>query len=254
MNCNPEETAMTPWLRKRIAYVLIAVAGAIAPLPRDTHAGGMPVIDTAAITQLMQQVRYWQQQVQYMADQLNTARAAYNAITGGRGMEALVPITAAARNYLPPDYAELMSVVNNASATYAGIASQVQSIMAANAVLTGGQIGVLSPQQQRIVTQGRQAAATLQMIAQQAQQNTSQRFGALQQLITAIGTAGDQKAIQDLQGRIAAEQTMLTVEQTKLQALYQMAQAQELQRQQMVRESAVRAVGSLSTANHPAFP
>lgn len=254
MNANPEETAMTPWLRKRIAYVLIAVAGAIAPLPRATHAGGMPVIDAAAISQLMQQVKYWQQQVQYMADQLYTARAAYSAITGGRGMEALLPITAAARNYLPSDYAELMSVVNNASVTYAGIASQVQSIMAANAVLTGGQIGVLSPQQQRILTQGRQAAATLQMIAQQAQQNTSQRFGALQQLVTAIGAAGDQKAIQDLQGRIAAEQTMLTVEQTKLQALYQMAQAQELQRQQMVRESAVRAVGSLSTANHPAFP
>jgi type IV secretion system protein VirB5 len=121
-------------------------------------------------------------------------------------------------------------------------------------VLTSGQVGALSPAQQRIVNQGRQAAAVLQMVTQQAQANTSQRFGALQQLVNAIGTAGDTKAIQDLQARIQAEQTMLTVEQTKLQSLYQMAQAQELQRGQTVREGAAASFGSPGAGRHVAFP
>jgi type IV secretion system protein VirB5 len=62
-----------------------------------------------------------------------------------------------------------------------------------------------------------------------------------------IGVAGDDKAIQDLQGRIGAEQTMLTTEQTKLQALYQFAQAQELQREQVAREGAVNQLGQQSS-------
>lgn len=240
---------------KRMAIALVAVLAVGASVPqRPAQAAGIPVIDVAAIAQLLKQITYWQQQIQGMVSQLNQLRASYQAITGGRGMEALMPLSNMARNYLPPDYAELMSVINNASGTYAGLSSQVQSIMAANAVLTNGQLGALSPQQQRIVNQGRQSAAMLQMLTQEAQRNTSQRFAALQQLITAIGRSGDDKAIQDLQGRIAAEQNMLTVEQTKMQALYQMAQAQELQRQQMVREGAVQSFGSMATARNPAFP
>lgn len=245
---------MTRRTMKLFAAVLSAAALALGGPLRPAAAGGLPVIDVAALTQLMQQVLYWQQQIQAMANQLAQAQAAYRAITGGRGMEALVPITTAARNYLPPDYQQLMDVANNASVTYSGIANQVQAIMAANAVLTNGQVGALSPAQQRIVNQGRQAAAVLQMVTQQAQQNTSQRFGALQQLVTAIGAAGDTKAIQDLQARIQAEQTMLTVEQTKLQSLYQMAQAQELQREQMAREGAADSFGSSTTVRQLKFP
>ena len=53
----------------------------------------------------------------------------------------------------------------------------------------------------------------------------SDRFTSLQQLISAIGGATDQKASLDLNARIAAEQGMLQNEQTKLQVLYQVAQS-----------------------------
>lgn len=245
-------------MKARVVRMLLAwftgVVLALGAPPPSAQAGGFPVIDVAALAELIKQVIYWERQIKGMMDQLNQLRETYSAITGGRGMEALLPYTSQERNYLPADYAELMNVVNNASVTYSGLANQVQSIMAANSVLTGGQVAALSPRQQRIVNEGRQAAAMLQMITRAAHQNTSQRFAALQQLIWAIGRAGDDKAIQDLQGRIAAEQTMLTVEQTKLQSLYQMAQAQELQRQQMVREGAAQAAGSITTARHPSFP
>src|SRR2546429_8104657 len=73
----------------------------------------------------------------------------------------------------------------------------------------------------------RQSAALLEALTHQALANSSSRFAAIQQLIDAIARAGDQKAILDLQARIAAELGMLQNEQTKLQALYQSAEAQQ---------------------------
>ena len=84
-------------------------------------------------------------------------------------------------------------------------------------------------------------------MARAALQNSSDRFASLQQLITAIGTAADQKGSLDLTARIAAEEGMLQNEQTKLQSLYQVAQSQEWARAQRAREQAIADQGSLRT-------
>ena len=91
----------------------------------------------------------------------------------------------------------------------------------------------------------RQSTATLQTITQQALAATSERFSAIQQLVNAIGGARDAKAVMDLQARIGAEQGMLQNDQTKLQVLYQAAQAQQWALQQRTREQAVTDIGSL---------
>lgn len=226
-------------LRQAVAVMMLFGSLSVAGPAR----AGIPVIDVANLTQAIQQVLAWAQQYQQMMQQIGQMQAAYNAITGGRGMEALLPMTNLARNYLPPDYSEMLNVMNNASVTYSALASQVQGIVNSNAVLSPAQIGALSSQAQQAINQGRQAAAMLEMMTRQAQQTSSQRFGSMQGLISAIGGASDDKAIQDLQGRIAAEQAMLINEQTKLQAMYQMAQAQELRRQQQEREKAASSVG-----------
>lgn len=215
---------------------------------------GIPVIDVANLAQAIQQVLAWAQQYQQMVQQYQQLQQSYAAITGGRGMEAVMPITNAARNYLPQDYSELANVMNNTSTTYSGMATQVRGIMSTNAVLSNGQVSGMSGQAQQVINLGRQSAALLETISREAQRNSSQRMASQQQLITAIGGASDDKAIQDLQGRIAAEQAMLTVDQTKLQAMYQLAQAQELQRQQMAREVSIVQTGtaaSLPAVAHP---
>ena len=55
---------------------------------------------------------------------------------------------------------------------------------------------------------------------------TSQRFATLQQLINAIRRAGDQKAVLDLQARMAGESAMLQNEQSKLTTLFQLVEAE----------------------------
>ena len=236
-------------MRRHLLAFFFAAAAFLAPL----HASaGIPVIDVTAVANLMQQVMYWQQQISAMQKQYDQLRQSkdqlaltYGAMTGTRGMEQLLPTSELARNYLPPSYGELMNTLNGSSASYAGLASHVQSIMRANSVLSGSQMDALSPEMRQIVEQGRQSAAMLNGMTQSAYQNTGQRFSALQQLINRIATAQDPKAIQDLQARIQAEQNMLTNEQTKLQSLYQMAQAEEAAQLQRLRERAINDVGSV---------
>jgi len=244
-------------MRKKLIGFMIAAASLLAPL--HAHAG-IPVIDFTAIANLIQQLGAWEQQLSGMQKQYDQLRQSndqlqqtYNAMTGTRGMDQLLPTTNAARNYLPSTYSDLMSTVNGTSPGYSGLSSQIQSIMNANSILSSSQMNALSPEMRQVVEQGRQAAAMLSGTTQTAYQNTNQRFSALQQLIDRIGTSQDPKAIQDLQARIQAEQTMLTNEQTKLQSLYETARSEELAQQQRIREKAMMDVGTVKSMSSVSY-
>jgi type IV secretion system protein VirB5 len=90
-----------------------------------------------------------------------------------------------------------------------------------------------------------------QALAQEALANASGRFAAIQGLIAAISTAGDQKAILDLQARISAELGMLQNEQTKVQVLYQATQAQESSVRQQMRERVIEEHGRFESRLQP---
>ncbi len=200
------------------------------------------VIDVGAIMQLVQEVSTMEQQVETAKQQLSQARSELDSMTGGRGMQSLLSGTT--RNYLPSNWAQLQSVLTSATGTYGALSATVQNLITANSVLTAQQLAALSPAERARVQAARNSAALLQATAQQALANTSDRFASLQQLIDAIPSATDQKGILDLQARIAAEEGMLQNEHTKLDVLYQAAQAQEWARQQQIREQAVNDVGS----------
>jgi type IV secretion system protein VirB5 len=237
----------------RLSHVLrITLVFLMALMPVTVvRAQGIPVIDVAAVLQLIQQVQYWMQQIQLMKTQLDQLQRTYAAATGPRGMENL--LAGGARNYLPPDWNQMIGVLNNNSVSYSDLATQARAVMDANAILSRTQLSQLSPEQRQIVEQGRRSVALMQVTSRVAYQNTSQRFAAIQRLINAIGRAADGKAIQDLQGRIAAEQAMLQNEQTKLQVLSQAAHAEQWAQQQRVREESLNAVGNYKKANHPTF-
>lgn len=237
-------------LRRRM--VEIALLSFLALMPTNAlRAQGIPVIDIAAVLQLMQQVQYWMQQIQLMKTQLDQLQQTHAAVTGARGMQNL--LSDSMRNYLPPDWTQIIGVLNSNSATYSGLANQARAVMDANAILSRTQLNALSPEQRQMVEQGRKSVAMMQVMSRVAYQHTSQRFSAIQQLINAIAGAADVKAIQDLQGRIAAEQAMLQNEQTKLQVLSQAAQAEQWAQQQRVREESLNALGNYKKANHPTF-
>jgi hypothetical protein len=209
---------------------------------RPAHAQ-FAVIDVASLAQLIQQYETLQQELTTAENQLNQARSAYAAITGSRGMQNLLSGTN--RNYLPTNWSQLSQVMGGSSGAYPGLAANVTSIQNSNAVLTPAQVAALSPTEQAQLAQARQNPALLQATSRTALANSSDRFSSLQQLISTIGSATDEKASLDLTARITAEQAMEQNEQTKLQVLYQVAQAQEWSRAQQVRERAIADQGSL---------
>ena len=193
------------------------------------------VIDVGAIAELIQQVQQMQQALQTAQNELNQAQQAYQSITGLRGMQNL--LSNINRNYLPPTWPQIPTA----------LASPIQSQVKTNSVLTTAQVAALSPAEQQQLNAARGNAALLQVATQHAYATTSSRFASVQTLINAIPSATDQKGILELQARIQAEQGMLQTDSTKLNVLYQAAQAQELARRQSAIEQVVAGVGNLRT-------
>jgi type IV secretion system protein VirB5 len=203
------------------------------------------VIDVTSIRQLIQEYQTLQQQLTTAQSQLSQAQAQYGAMTGTRGMQNLLSGTP--RNYLPSSWAQLSAAMSGTSAAFPALGIEVGTLISANAVLTPAQVAALSPTEQADLMAARQSAALLAAISHTALANSSNRFASLQQLISAIAVASDQKAALDLTARIAGEQGMLQNESTKLQVLSQVAQSQEWTRAQRVRERSIADQGSLRT-------
>jgi type IV secretion system protein VirB5 len=212
-------------------------------LATGTAQAAWPVIDVGAIAQLVSQLRTMQNQLTTARDQLTEARSTLNSLTGTRGMEQL--LTDAPRNYLPTDWTELADTLTNTSARYGALAADVQRLITQNSVLPASDLARLTPTQQRVISESRQNSAGLAALTRAALQTSSGRFASLNELIRAISTATDPKAVYDLQARIAAETGMLQNEATKLQALYQGQAAQEALRVQRLREQGIADTGSL---------
>ena len=155
------------------------------------------------------------------------------------------------RNYLPPDWAQLSSALDGADPAYGALGASAQRALAEDTVLAAPQFDTLPGPERAQIVSDRANAALLQVISRQALSNASGRFASLQDLIGAIGTAGDQKAILDLTARIGAEQAMLENEQTKLHTLFAAAQAEHWADKERARERAIAARGDFATRFRP---
>ncbi len=221
----------------------MGVLGVLLSIGITPSAQAIPVVDAGAIAQLIKQVTAMKQQLTVARDHLTQAKQTFQSMNGSRGMEKLLSGTV--RNYLPADWAQLDAAIRQGIGSYQALAADVQAAIQGNAVLSAQQLALFSPAEREQLDAARRSAAMLQVTARQALSATSNRFASIQQLIDAIPRAQDPKAIMDLQARIAAEQGMLANEQTKLQVLYQAAQAEEWARVQRAREQAIADIGSL---------
>jgi type IV secretion system protein VirB5 len=225
-----------------LSWVLLLAA---APAAQAQFA----VIDVASLTQLISQVQTLEQQVETARNQLAQAQSEYQSITGTRSMEQLLGGTV--RNYLPMSWATLQAALEGSGSTYRGLTAGMQDAVRLDSVLSAGQLAELSPRASAQLQSGRYSAARLQSVTHEALANSSGRFAGIQQLIDAIPRANDQKGILDLQARISAELGMLQNEQTKLQVLYQGAQADQWADAQRLRELAVAGHGQFDLRFQP---
>ena len=232
----------------RLSLCLIGPLLVFAPLANAQ----VSVVDFAALARLATQVQTLEAQLATARSQLSQAQSALNTMTGSRGMQLLLGATV--RNYLPADWSGFASALANTNGAYGALGASLQAALRANAILSPAALAALGPLHSAQLTVGRQNAALLQVSAQQALSRTSSQFTALQQLISAIGGATDQKAILELATRIAAEQGMAANEQTKMQVLHAALDGAAWTDQQRTRELAILGHGQFATRFQPTLP
>ena len=233
-------------LSSRVPVLYLVVLLGAAPAAHAQWA----VVDAPAIVQLIQEVQTMSQQLATARAQLQSAQQALQAMTGDRGMGGLLSGTP--RNYLPSNWSQVTAALQGHGAGgYSGLSADVQSTMAADAVLSPQRLATLSPADRQQILAARQWNAMQQALSHEALANASGRFSAIQTLIAAISTAGDQKASLDLQTRISAELGMLQNEQTKLLVLSQATHAQESSLRQQALEQAIVDHGRFQTRFQP---
>jgi len=228
--------------RRAVLLLICCIAGLPAAYAQ------FAVIDVASVTQLVSEVQTLEQQLATARADLAQAQSAYQSTVGGRGMERLLSGTQ--RNYLPTDWGSLQSAFGSGG-SYSALSADISGLLTKNAILTPQQVGGLSPAVGQQLQSDRQTVAMLEALSHQALATTSMRFASLQQLIDAISRAGDQKASLDLHARIGAELGMLQNEQTKLQTLYQSAQAEQWANELRMRERIVAAHGDFASRFRP---
>jgi hypothetical protein len=234
-----------PLSGKRLFVIFAALGGGI-PVAHAQFA----VIDVASVTQLISEVNTLQQQLSTAQAGLAQAQASYRSTVGDRGMGQLLAGTP--RNYLPANWSGVQGALQGAGGSYPALSADLSAAMNANAILSMQRVAALPPAASQQLQAERQSVALLQALSHQSLAETSNRFASLQQMIDAIGRAGDQKSALDLQARIGAEVLMLQNEQTKVQLLYQGALAQQWANEQSARERAVAGHGEFTTRFHPA--
>jgi type IV secretion system protein VirB5 len=206
------------------------------------------VVDAPAIVQLIQEVETTAQQLATAKDQLLQAKLALQTMTGDRGMQQLLSGTN--RNYLPSDWTQVTGILQGAGG-FGALSTDLRSVMSANAVLSPQRLASLPPSGQQLIQSERQWSAMQQALSHQALSSASNRFASIQNLISAISSASDQKGILDLQARISAELGMLQNEQLKVQILNQSTQAQQTSLRQQAREQVIDGHGRFDARFQP---
>ena len=217
-------------------------------------AATIPVVDVSAVRQLLQEVAAWNQQLEGMRLQLAQLQQTRVALTGSRGMDQLMPVPLAARNYLPPDWNGLAGLFAGGGGDASELASATRSQVESSAILAAADVSRLSPALQELLGAERAAVATGQALSRAAYAHSSDRFAALSMLIDKIRATPDAKAIAELQGRIAAEQAMLANEGAKLVALAHLTDAEHMRRDLTRRELVVQGHGTFGMRFQPAPP
>lgn len=175
-------------------------------------AGGVPVID---VTELPRHL----EKIYEMQKQLKQAQQAYEAAIGNRNVGALFSNPTLAK-YLP---SEMKSVYQDyANKNWGGLADRVATLSNGEQ-LNGTQKQILEAVINRQTRSLYENRATFEKVMQEA----GERYNQIARLMNTIDLSTDPKMAQDLQNRIAVEQAMLQLQQTQVELMGHLRQAEK---------------------------
>ncbi|WP_299453344.1 P-type DNA transfer protein VirB5 [uncultured Pigmentiphaga sp.] len=203
-------------MRKAVlAAAMAAFLGASGPV----LASGIPVFDATRAADFIQQFARMKEQLDTARQQLAEAQRLFDSMSGIRGFGDLFRNTGL-REYLPDDLRSIYDSVNGGG--YAGISGSIQDILRQEQLGSGS----IDDLQRAIGERSRNAAATDKAVGLRGYEGAQRRLAQIEALTDEIARTQDQKAIEELQARIAAEQAAIQNEMTKLQLIAHLRQAE----------------------------
>lgn len=199
----------------------VAAAVLIAFGANGARAQGIPVIDVANLVQTILQVLNDVTKISNQVQQITELQNQLNSINGIRNLGQVFnnPML---KNYVPAEAYTYLNAVNTSG--YSGLNATAKALRDAGMVyncmdLAGGartdcQATLAQPYQQK-------------GLLQDAMKSASGRLSQINALMDQINGTSDQKAIQEIQARIGAENALLAHEVSQVQMLQGMADSEE---------------------------
>ena len=199
----------------------IAIAALLTLAAPASHAQGIPVIDVANLVQTVQQVVNDLTKISNQIQQITQLQAQITSMNGMR-MLGTVANNPMLRNYVPANAYTVVNAITSSgygglNATAKGLrdAGMVYNCLdLAGAARTACQAALAQPYQHKGLLQDAMTAA-------------SGRLAQISALMGQIDATTDQKAVQEIQARIGAENALLAHEASQVQMLQGMADSEE---------------------------
>ena len=205
--------------RLKVAAAACLVAGTIGA--GSSRAQGIPVIDVANLAQTIAQVMNDVTEISNQVQQITQLQNQLNSINGMRNLGNILnnPML---RNYVPAEAYTYLNAVNtsgysglNATAKTLRDAGMVYNCLdLAGAARTSCQAALAQPYQQK-------------GLLQDAMKSAAGRLTQINSLMDQINATTDQKAVQEIQARIGAENALVAHEVSQVQMLQGMADSEE---------------------------
>jgi len=243
---------------KKVLLAAVAVMTMLAGMPARSQ---IPVTDVLSLAQQIQQVLAWAQQYQQMVtslqnevDQITQLTNTYNAMTGSRGLGALLngPTQQSARRYLPGDMSQIYDLYNGSIVTgYSALTARINTLRTTLSTLPPGYFAGGSDADAEL-SRTMTGLATQRAMAEAAYRTTADRVPNVESLMSSIGSANDPKAISELQARISAEQVLAANDSNRIQLmLYQQQEERQEQEQRALERFSAAQRGPIPTATFP---
>jgi type IV secretion system protein VirB5 len=185
------------------------------------QAQGIPVIDAANLAQTIQQVANDITKINNQVQQIVRLQQQLDSMNGFRGLGQVLnnPLL---RNYVPPEAPMIVKAVNTAG--YGGLNATAKALRDAAMIYNCLDL----PEPQRKPCQARLALPYQhKALLQDAMEAAAGRVAQINGLMEQIDATADQKAVQEIQARIGAENALLAHEVSQIQMFVGMADSDE---------------------------
>ena len=196
---------------KKSLGTLVLTAALTTTHPGIVAAAGIPVVDAAAIGQMVNQITEMQKQYQQMLRDYEQMKQTNTNLSGVSGIGELFSDTQNALELFP----DFQSEINNiASQGIAALNSKARDIY--NRLNLGAKCASLGTEFKKLCEKDAAFTASRSAAYEEAQLRMNKRNEQLENLMRQIERADSAKNIADLQARISSELGYLQIQQTKL--------------------------------------